>query len=32
MVKMTNTKIKFEIIESKEKQFIKKSYADNFTK
>ena len=25
-------KIKFEIIESKEKQFIKKSYADNFTK
>ena len=25
-------KIKFEIIESKEKKFIKKSYADNFTK
>jgi len=25
-------KIKFEIIQSKEKQFIKKSYADNFTK
>ena len=25
-------KIKFEIIESKEKQLIKKSYADNFTK
>ena len=25
-------KIKFELIESKEKQFIKKSYADNFTK
>ena len=25
-------KIEFEIIESKEKQFIKKSYTDNFTK